>query len=332
MDRTADDGPAASSASKRPPILSRLLLVQVGITALVLVGLLMPIPEMGNWLRAATDLLHAPLFALLAIVLLSFLRRFGIPMHGFTCLAVWVFLTTMGGLIEVAQLLVDRHATLKDGIANAGGAAAGVLWMTAFVGSTSQPHQTRERVKIWLLSIGGIILLVGCSYESLRHFIDVSQQRLQMPLIASFEYDADAQRWRTNDSRISRSQDFVTDGEWSLQIDLQPGTYPGISLEPAPNWFGYGDLVIDTYLEGDAPLNLVVKVYDSEHDKTHRDRFHHRALLRPGYNEIRIGLGDVAFAPETREMDLRRIQMLHLFCVRLSSERTLYVDHIRLEF
>ena len=49
-----------------------------------------------------------------------------------------------------------------------------------------------------------------------------------------------------------------------------------------------------------------------------------------GWQSISIPLDQVKTAPENRQMDLRQIQGVGIFAVRLPRPRTLYIDNVKL--
>jgi hypothetical protein len=124
----------------------------------------------------------------------------------------------------------------------------------------------------------------------------------------------------------------ASDGGWALRIDLQPGEYPGVSLEhPLPDWSRYDVLRLDLVLDDGPPLVVVVKIEDRHHTGDYHDRFHQSTRLMPGENDVRVLLSEVARAPRDRPMDLTRIARVQLFTGRLDARRTLYLDNVRLQ-
>jgi hypothetical protein len=160
---------------------------------------------------------------------------------------------------------------------------------------------------------------------------DAVRQPFEMPMLASFERLGELSRWDWNECAVRRTHQHTTDGDWSLQIELWPQKYPGVVLaDPVRDWSSYDQLLIDVYANDDAPLDLIVKITDEDHNGAYEDRFNWSAKLAAGPNQIRIALSDVAKAPRRRALDLRRITSLSLFAASPRESRTIYLDSVRL--
>jgi len=150
-------------------------------------------------------------------------------------------------------------------------------------------------------------------------------------MLGAFEHGMEMSRWSATDSRIQRTRAHASEGLWSLRVDLQPARYPGCSMEyPYEDWSGYEAIALDAFLDGPAPLDLIVKIEDAQHNDESYDRFERRVRLLPGMQRVRIALSDVAAAPRDRTMDLSRIARVQFFAVRLASPRTIFLDNIHL--
>ena len=95
---------------------------------LLVVSLMVPLPHVGREVHSFFDMLHAPAFALLALLVQRAARRRAVKFDVRRALAVWVVLAAVGCLTEIAQSMVGRFSTWHDALANALGAAAGLLW------------------------------------------------------------------------------------------------------------------------------------------------------------------------------------------------------------
>lgn len=302
---------------------STAVVITVAFTLLLLLLLLVPMPESGREWSAAFDFAHAPVFAILTVLLMGGLRRRWARNTVALSIVVWLGATGFGLLTEFLQGLVGRHPSWLDVRADALGAAAGILWV---LGRSAEP----ARWRVGLL-VGGGVLLALAAFDPLLVLTDARRQRAEMPLLSSFEHALEMSRWAATDSRIQRTRMHATDGLWSLRVDLQPAIYPGSTLEhPYGDWSGHEAIAFDVFLDGPSPLDLIVKIEDVRHNYERDDRFERRVRLLPGMQRVRIALSDVAAAPRDRTMDLSRVSRLQFFAVRLTSPRTIFLDNVHL--
>jgi hypothetical protein len=81
------------------------------------------------------------------------------------------------------------------------------------------------------------------------------------------------------------------------------------------------------------PLWITCRIHGLAHETgnmAYSDRFNRRFPLQQGWNDLRIELAEVAYAPKTRRMDMAQIVNLGLFTVTVQKSRTLYLDDVRL--
>jgi hypothetical protein len=116
-------------------------------------------------------------------------------------------------------------------------------------------------------------------------------------------------------------------------LDTSP--FSGVSLVYFPrNWTGYRFLHIDVLNPSSEEIQITCRIHDGRHEEgeqRYEDRFNKRFLLRQGWNDLRIDLGEVARAPVGRTMDLGEIRAVGLFSSRLPAPRYILVDYVRLE-
>jgi len=166
------------------------------------------------------------------------------------------------------------------------------------------------------------------------------EQSCDMPTLASFERPRELQHWTVNETRIARAQDRVSDGRWSMQLDMFPSRWPGASLRPARDWSNYQQLVFDVWLSRVAvkgasenqTLDLIVKVSDAVHNGETHDRFEKTVRITASQKQtFRIRLSEIRAAPASRKMDLSHIVQLQFFTIRPKQPRTIWLDNIHLE-
>ncbi|MBN2022266.1 MAG: VanZ family protein [Pirellulales bacterium] len=289
------------------------------LTLALVAALVVPLPKGGRWGGAAGDLLHAPVFAVFAVLLYRALREWRVPG---AAVVAWAAMILFGAGTEVAQHLVGRNMSLGDLSADVAGATAGVLWE---LGRASRPAR-------WPLAAAGGLLIALVSIRPVSQLVDIHRQRVEFPSIASFEHGPEMGRWQAWESRLSRARQHATAGQWSLRAELSPGKYPGVGMAWTPrDWAGHDTLVFDVHLDDGPALDFIVKIEDVASNLTTEDRFERRVRVEPGPNRIEIALSDVAAAPRTRTLDLRQIRFLQMFTIHLKQPRTIFLDNVRLE-
>ncbi len=292
--------------------------------ALLLLLLLVPIPPVGKVMNSIGDMLHAPLFAILAYTSFHLLRKHRAPSLLFTAVICLVVVSVFAALTECLQLFTGRTPSGQDLFTDICGVAVGVLVAVAVA-------TPRRRIRL-ALCLAAVALFTIAVSKPVAVLIDVARQRSEMPVLGSFERAGEDFRWAAKESSVLRDPTHVTSGSWSLRVDLRPGIYPGISLPLLPpDWSGFDSLLADVWLAGAESLRIVVKVTDRAHNNEHEDRFQRAVVLSPGANTIRIALAEVAAAPRNRQLDMQRVATLSFFTVRLKTPRTLYLDNVRLQ-
>lgn len=263
------------------------------------------------------DLCHAPLFALLAAFgCWCFRRAPAVKRSG-----LWVWLILMGFSLtsEALQSMVGRQSSWGDAFANLLGTTAGVLWMAS------------PRKRLLARRILAVILFAVASLWPLAIVTDALCQQNELPMLASFESPLELSRWTFAECQFQRVQEHQTEGYWSLEVNLNVGTYPGLAMrEVPPDWTPYAAFAFDVTLESPESLTLIVKITDKAHNWESDDRFHYHALLHSGLNQIRIPIRDIQRVPNGRFLNLKTMQMLQLFTVKPMAPARIVLDNIRL--
>jgi hypothetical protein len=86
--------------------------------------LLIPLPQLGRVSDAIGDLLHVPLFALLAVAVRHALLHYWPSRKQTANFAAWISVSILGILAEYIQHFVGREASVGDAIADVCGATA----------------------------------------------------------------------------------------------------------------------------------------------------------------------------------------------------------------
>lgn len=286
--------------------------------------LLAPLPQLGRVSDALGDLLHVPLFALLAVLIRQRLPQFGVRNTPSTDIAVWLVISAFGLASEWLQQFVGREASFGDAAADVLGSAAGLAWVSSLA-SESVPRRYRARLLAALLVAAACMLPV-------RELYDVARQRAQMPIVASFEDVLEVSRWSARDCKLVRDREHATSGDWSLRLELRDAARPGAILRwPPRNWSRYHSLVFDAACDGNDPLEVVVKIEDMARHGRRDDSLKSTVFLSPEMSRFTVPLNDDAGCSSGRRIDLRRVEQLQFYARRPGRQRTLYLDSVRLE-
>lgn len=151
--------------------------------------------------------------------------------------------------------------------------------------------------------------------------------------LADFESDADLDRlqWSCR-TFFSLSAEHVAHGTKSLKVELYPSPYPGLSFVPhVKNWKGYRALSFDIRVpSGDDVVN--VRIDDRVGgDMDDREFFSRGLAVQRGTNRISIPLGGLATSDGRRNLELSRIERVHIFAVAPNKKTVWHIDAIRLE-
>jgi len=310
----------------KPPLVGAFAMTLLAAVILAVL-LLAPIPIKGRATSYLMDLVHAPAFAVLAMLACKAAAgRLPHSLFGKLFL-VALPLAACGLGAEYVQSFVGRGASWHDARANLLGACAGVCWYQFWRASQSTWG--------WLLGLAVVGLFTLASAMPIAMLGDCWRQMQQFPRFASFENPLEEYRFVAQEAEFQRVPNFATEGQWGLEILLLPGKYPGILLGGMPSdWSAYQTLAFDLYVDNGLPLDLIVKVHDREHrahDFAGDDRYDGHFRLEPGWHKIRIPLAEIRTAPRTREMNMRDIEGWQLFTYDLAEPRTIVLDDLRLE-
>lgn len=324
----------------RKPLMRVLLLILVAVSLLAILEFFRAPKKSLLWYWGL-DAGHWPLFGVFALVVLGILRVFSersrIPRLGQYGLA---FVVTAGFafLTEALQYFGPRDADLGDLVRGVSGALAFLLLRLTFDRSGLQAIPARRTllrpllvlvvIGLFWASCGPLIRLVGAyserekAFPQLCNFQESWEDPFRGTLDAELTIVGPPEGWsgESEDDRVGR-------------ITFRPpATFSVFFLDEVhPDWSGYDRLCFVAFTELDAPVELVLRLNDREHDKTFNDRFHRSLIIHPGINYICVELEDVRNAPRGRQMDMTRLYTLALFAVKPEKEFSVYIDSFRLE-
>jgi len=308
--------------------------------AALLLGLLLFVrfEQHTAWQRVAVDAAHVPIFAMLAALgawRLGRLRAHWSP--GRRDLAVFATTQFVGVAVEFLQSITGRPASLFDLGSNAAGAALGLALHAAWQRRAAPAVPGRSRAAAWLLGAAAVVALLYAAWRPVSAALAYHDRAARLPALAAFDsrrglYFVEARGLGSAvaglPAPLARSP-----GERALAIAYDPAHPPQLELrEPWPDWRGRGALVLELAHEGDAELELVLRVMDAGHDWSVEDRLNlPLAVPAAGRITLRVPLGTLREAPARRDMDLDRIANLLLFAPEPDGPGTLWVIRASLE-
>lgn len=325
--------------SPLPVLKGPVRLVHLAAAVLTLsVLLLIPFGVLTRTREALSDMVHAPAFGTLALLIVAWIvgRRptaDGSQSRPATtsstwspervCLAVWIGVTVFGALSEVLQGYVGRGRSLHDAVSNSLGAAAFLLMYLAF-----RSEQATKRRRLF----GAAVAAMGAAwFVPLAALADVWRQHREVPQLAGFERAAELDRWVLHHANMSRSPYHASEGRWSAEIDCEPGQFAAVVLRMADlDWRGYDTLEFDLYLPQMLPTPLYLKVVDRHYDGRPYDRYDAPLVLRAGANHVRIPLAEIVSGPQGRPLDLARIWWLEFYLIDSPRPTEFWLDNLRL--
>lgn len=312
----------------------------------VLIALLIPVPFLGRIWTAIGDLVHAPMFATLALVWLWIWQRHW-PLTEATAteqssdaakhqgrrfarrgLVIWVTLTLFGIVMEGIQGMTGRSAAAHDAIANSLGVLAAITATGALM-----LVQCNRRMIAALCGVFSVAMLGLAWTRSALIMADVIAVHHQFPLLASFESQVELTRWDHRESTARRVAQDVTDGRYALEVEFEATSSPVITLaDMVPDWRGMAMLELDATLDANSPgreVMLLIKVIDDSDDGI--GAFGKLVRLERGQPQrIQIPLGEFESEKAGDTMDLRKIIYLDIGPLEPGFAATIRLDRLTL--
>ena len=275
----------------RPAVL--LTIVAILLPALALFAAL---PSRPIFLAVLNDAAHAPVFALLTLVLLLLLGSQTDWSRTARLSTAFALAVAIGAAVEGLQSMIGRDAEWSDLAMDALGAAATIGLAIAVAGRRWQGGAIfvpAAAFALWPLAEAG---LAYC------------ERRQQFPIVVDFDSRFDWYFLRSQGAAVSA-------GDGCTEFQVPASRWPGLAhLEPQPDWRHRTSLVVDVANPGGEELHLTLRVHDAAHDNLTDDRFNTSFELDPGARErISVPLAEIAAAPRGRELDLSRVAGLILF-------------------
>lgn len=312
-------------------------------TALLILGLgclfaLLLLPAEGQnseLLRTLSDATHGPLFALTAVGWLWWFRQFRPTVDSKHQYASAFFVAVLlGALGEIAQLLftTTRHAQLKDILVDACGALAGLCLLAR---SDKQLQlRTRHRRAMMPLALSASMIVVAPIAWSSAFYLN---RWVQAPELITFDskfgYHFLSAGNATTMLALVPPQFAAHPNEYALYVTPQLNNrWAGITLEePVPDWRAYANLEIEIINPNSAPLELLLRIDDRNHNQEFTDRFNRTLTVGAKQRSVQIiALSDIEQAPATRQMALDEMARLVLFQDTQRHPQSFYLRGLRL--
>jgi hypothetical protein len=269
---------------------------------------------------------HIIFFSLLPLLVFSALKKS--KSYPRQVLYIIVLTLLLGTLIEILQTGLDgRIPDMGDIFRNIIGALVG----SAFLLLSRKNLPRKQLVAIQLL----VILLVFLQMVPIINaFWDENIAKRQFPLLSGFETPFETDRWMGG-AAFEVSDDIRKNGATAMKVMLNTDTYSGVALKYFPgDWDGYHFFQFSVFNPDSDKLKLTCRIHDWQHTQCrqkYEDRFNRSFSISQGWLTITIPLEQVELAPENRRMDMKRIQGVGIFAVRLPHSRTIYIDDVGLK-
>jgi VanZ family protein len=275
--------------------------------------------------KAAWSLGHIVIFAIWCYLLIQHWPR--LREMAFHHQSMWLLGAALliGTLTEIIQTFFGRTLLLRDLMRD----IEGVVFALVFL-SPAPKMLAQTKLRILQTVILGIIIFE--SYPLAIAFADEIAARNQFPVLADFETRLELSR--TDGEKASRTDQIFRHGKHSLKVMLTTDMYSGTGLKYFPgDWSGYEYLNFSIFNPENDSLKIICRVNDRQHalsEQRYQDRFNQSFELIQGWNDIRIPLDKIANAPANRKMNMRQIQGLTVFTVKLAQPMVIYLDYIHL--
>ena len=316
--------------------------VLLAMIAIVVVGLLSPLPVYGRTSAAIGNLFHCPMFMAVTWLVLwcwnqwqPYLdiepsRRKRAMIVRMASVAAIVILASI--VMEGVQELGTRRASWHDVYANALGVAGG-----CFIHAAGRISEWTGRLgpKVFAVAFA-LLMTVFASARNVAMLFDVYLAQADYPLLSSFETKAEITRWYPRHCSRKLSSYGVTHGNHSLRLRLMPKDFPGITLTDFHrNWAGFRSLKMDVAVDPElAPetVEMSVKLIPGDYDRSDPSQSELLFTLRRGQSHaIEISRDDFVRQTRGEPLDFGRIRFLDVHFVDPVATTVVYLDNVRVE-
>jgi hypothetical protein len=278
---------------------------------------------------------HVPLFAVVALALLAVARRW-LPSRWRRPVPLYALVAAAGGLLalvsEVAQIAGPRDAAFVDLFNDGVGIAAALAFRASF--ERELPRAVSRRGARRALRHGAVLLLAA-SLVPVALWAEAYRRRAEsFPLLCGFDSPWLMRFVETGAAELVRT---TPPAAWEAargevgRLSVHGWERAGLSIEdPWPDWTGYDELRLRTFLPGGRPVTLVLRIDDRVRREHPADRYERAFTLQPGAGELRVPLAEIAAGPRFRQLDLAHVHLLLLYARRVPEPFVVYLDDLRL--
>ena len=306
------------------------LLCSIGLVALIALFFI-PVNftvDVEFW-RTLMDVMHLPLFAVIAGLLYPFFKKRGEDMRLRHCRNAFAAAATVAIVIELVQPLMGRSQSMLDQMYGIVGAAFGAAFIYLW-------PKRLEGYNVLVLLAGAIAVGAAIAGPPMRKYRTIEHRLEEFPMLGSFEDAEDLSLWRPNsysftgEGRYRSSTNYATQGEFSQEVVAAVGGWPGVSFDAGEqDWSMYEALAFDVYNTGSEFL-LFARIDGSGVSGMEGGRYDHEFFMQKGQNHLRIPIEQIRAGTKGRELDLKAIHRVVLFIDSASAPRTFYLDNVRL--
>jgi hypothetical protein len=303
-------------------------LLATGMAGSLSLLLFIELPGHGLWHRALLDSAHAPIFAVVAVLLLL-MRAPEARTRRSAYVIAFVAALVLGILIELVQSLGGRPGSVFDVMTDAAGAAAGLALWSLF--------ERQRGAHAWPAIAIALASVTFVAWPPLQAARAYAHRAVVFPTIVDFR-EPEGLRFVTTEGSRAWIADLPAPwaqeaDERALCIRYDEQHVAAIRiLEPKADWRGYSIVAVDITNPVERDLELTFRVFDADHDWNHTDRLNLPLVIPPQTRTtIRVALAAVESAPEGRSMDLARIADVMLFGRESHSPAKFYLSRIWLE-
>lgn len=329
-----------STGEERQSALSSLQMTILLLVFFLLGSLLfinVPVPRSNLFIRDLLNNSHFLLFCVLGLIVLKLVnRKAGVVKFwpGKNYLKSILLGILLSVATELLQMFTNRQFQFRDIQLN----IIGIFFIHGIVYCwTSFAFQQRFDKMKWparVSSVGAalfiLLMLFGNVAKSFHHQI---QTERQFPLLASFEEAWELNRWEKQKfTDIEISEEHVSHGQHSLQVETRVWKYPGVILEyPPQDWSGFHAMKCTFFNPDTTAFKLHVRFDERRIGAKPQNRIYRISTILPGQNELSFNLQTLKIKATNKPFDLKNVSRVVFFLHKPEKNHVFYFDNLRLE-
>ena len=312
----------------------RMIIVATLVTAVVVVGHLLPGLDQTGISAEIRNALHIVGFALIAAAIFETL-----PMHSTkAALTTLALVAVLGTLAELAQKLGGKEIDLLDLSRDIAGATLYLCARIVWNSSNTAGRATVVRYSTRMLSaVLGVLIFVPLGFWLVVN----ARIAAQFPTILDFDGRWDSYLYEAIESEVSVAAEESADGKNAssyADIQLLRRSWSGLKIEPVvADWSSYQFLTMRAAIDGGYDSKVVVHISDGEHPGYRIQHLVGGRSVGPEATTIRFPLRGVVDIPGRPDLDPSNIRDVYIIgkTRRKGKDKSgitrLFLDDIRLE-